>query len=39
MKNLGPLCCVLGIEVSYRPGDYLISQQKYIKDLLGRAAV
>jgi len=31
MKNLGPLCCVLGIEVSYRPGDHLFPSRSILK--------
>ncbi|XP_022158866.1 uncharacterized protein LOC111025329 [Momordica charantia] len=37
MKDLGMLLYFLGIEVSYSPKGYLLSQSKYIADLFDRA--
>ncbi|XP_020243550.1 uncharacterized protein LOC109821801 [Asparagus officinalis] len=37
MKDLGHLRYFLGLEVAYGPRGYLLSQQKYISDLLDRA--
>ncbi|KAE8735348.1 hypothetical protein F3Y22_tig00000340pilonHSYRG00251 [Hibiscus syriacus] len=34
LKDLGPLHFFLGVEVSYEGGDVVLSQQKYIQDLL-----
>jgi len=34
MKDLGPLRYFLGIEVTYEPRGYLLSQYKYIADVL-----
>jgi hypothetical protein len=39
MTDLGPLCYFLGIEVSSTSDDFYISQEKYIQDLLARAAL
>jgi hypothetical protein len=39
MTDLGPLRYFLGIEVSSTPDDFYISQEKYIQDLLARAAL
>ncbi|KAK1620108.1 hypothetical protein QYE76_025625 [Lolium multiflorum] len=39
MTDLGPLCYFLGIEVSYTSDGFSISQEKYIQDLLARAAL
>jgi hypothetical protein len=39
MTDLGPLCYFLGIEVSSTSDSFSISQEKYIQDLLARAAL
>ncbi|KAK1620070.1 hypothetical protein QYE76_025587 [Lolium multiflorum] len=39
MTDLGPLCYFLGIEVSSTSDGFSISQEKYIQDLLARAAL
>jgi hypothetical protein len=39
MTNLGPLCYFLGIEVSSASDGFSISEEKYIQDLLARAAL
>src|SRR4051812_33098674 len=39
MKDLGFLRYFLGIEVAYSSHGYLLSQQKYISDLLARATL
>ena len=39
MSNLGPLRYFLGIEVSSTSDGFYISQEKYIHDLLARAAL
>jgi hypothetical protein len=39
MTDLGPLCYFLGIEVSSSSDGFSISQEKYIQDLLARAAL
>jgi hypothetical protein len=38
MTDLGPLCYFLGIKVSSTCDGFFISQEKYIQDLLARAA-
>ena len=39
MKDLGWLRYFLGIEVAYSSRGYLLSQQKYISDILARATL
>ena len=39
MSDLGPLRYFLGIEVSSTSDGFFISQEKYIQDLLARAAL
>jgi hypothetical protein len=39
MTDLGPLCYLLGIEVSSTSDGFYFSQEKYIQDLLARAAL
>uniref|UniRef100_A0ACD6AH16 Uncharacterized protein n=1 Tax=Avena sativa TaxID=4498 RepID=A0ACD6AH16_AVESA len=39
MTDLGPLCYFIGIEVSSTSDRFYISQEKYIQDLLARAAL
>jgi hypothetical protein len=39
MTDLGPLRYFLGIEVSSTPNGFYISQEKYIQDLIARAAL
>ena len=39
MTDLGPLCYFLGIEISSTSDGFYISQEKYIQDLLARAAL
>jgi len=39
MKDLGFLCYFLGIEIAYSSHNFLLSQQKYIVDLLDRATM
>ncbi|XP_071683132.1 uncharacterized mitochondrial protein AtMg00810-like [Lolium perenne] len=39
MTDLGPLCYFLGLEVSSTSDGFYISQEKYIQDLLTRAAL
>ena len=39
MKDLNFFCYFLGIEVAYSSYSYLLSQQKYIADLLERATL
>ena len=34
MKDLSSLCYFLGLEVTYSPRDYLLSQSKYIGGIL-----
>lgn len=36
MKDLGPLNYFMSIEIFYGPRGYLLSQQKYICDLVSR---
>jgi hypothetical protein len=39
MTDLGPLCYFFGVEVSSTSDGFSISQEKYIQDLLTRAAL
>lgn len=39
MTDLGPLRYFLGLEIAYSSRGYLLSQQKYISDILHRAAL
>ena len=39
MKDLGHLCYFLGLEVAYARRGYLVSQQKYISDILSRTCL
>ena len=39
MKDLGHLRYFLGLEVAYARRGYLVSQQKYISDILSRACL
>lgn len=39
MKDPGILCYFLGIEVAYSPKGLLLTQQKYIHDILSRVAL
>jgi hypothetical protein len=39
MTDLGPLCYFLGIEVFFTSDGFSISREKYIQDLLSRAAL
>ena len=39
MSDLGLLCYFLGIDISFTPEGFYLSQEKYIHDLLGHASL